>query len=199
MKNYMRYVIGLLFLLAAIIVMVVLFNIAKSIFTGGSDDKQPASNNRSFDLAEARKSGESVRFTTKGPIVGNEEHRNIRITVDPQTRRLEVIQGYDGQVIRTQETTNTQEAYEAFINALNGVGFTRALDPEGRGSEDQSCPQGRKYNYEVAPGSSESFYSWGVTCSRKQGTFAGDHAAVQNLFQRQIPEYREAVSDVNFR
>ncbi len=196
MKSYMKYLISLLFLIGVIVVIVLLFNLIRNIFTSDSPEQQQTGKTRSYDLIGAGKSGQPVRYTVQGAVVGNEEHRSISITVDARTRKLEVLQSYNNQVIKSQETPNTQEAYNAFIAAINGAGFTSNVRPEGRGDEAQSCPLGRKYIFEAAPGTSNSFRTWSTSCGKKQGTFTGNQSTIQTLFQDQIPNYSQLVSGV---
>jgi hypothetical protein len=193
MKGYVRYIIGVLFLIGAIILIVVGFNIIRGIFKPKVPDQQSQSS-KVLNLTDVAKDGKAVRYVLQGPVSGNEEHHTIRITVDSGTRRVEILEGYSGQVTKSQEFPNTKEAYDAFMAALNGAGFTRTFDAKNRGSESQSCPLGRKFAYEVAPGTDTMFHSWNVSCGGKQGTAAGNTQVIQRLFERQIPDYNKYIS-----
>lgn len=190
----MRYIIGVLFLIGAIILIVVGFNIIRGMFKPKVPENQKPQGVKIINLEDAAKDGKSVRYSLQGPVSSREQHHRIRISVDPTVRRVEVVQGYNGQVIKAQEFPNTKEAYEAFMAALTGAGFVRTHEPEGRGIEDQSCPLGRKYAYEVAPGTSDQFYAWTTSCGGKLGTSAGNNSMIQRLFERQIPDYNKFVS-----
>lgn len=193
MNKYARYAVGAGLLILAIIVIVVLFNIIRGALAG--NDEQ-AVQNRGVNLLEAPSKNQAVQYTIRGAVVGHEDRRSIRITVDRNNRKVEVLQGYDDQVINSQQFSNTQESYEAFVKAINGAGFTARLNPQDRGDEAQSCPLGQKYNYEIAPGTNDSFYTWSTSCSRKHGTFNGDRRTIEEIFQRQIPNYREITRSV---
>lgn len=195
MKESGRYIIGILFLFIAIALIVVLFNLVAGLF----DADEPESSGRekpAVDLSRVPERGQAVQYTIIGPTVALEKHHRIRITIDRGSRTVEVLQGYDSQVVKSRRLSNTQEAYEAFIAALNGAGFASTVDKKGRGDKTQSCPLGRKYSYEVAPGTSEGFSSWSTSCGDKQGTFAGNDSLVRSLFRKQIPDYNEYTSDV---
>lgn len=188
MQVVRRYGFGVLLLIIAIVLIVVGFNFVRGLFRNDPARQQEETAKR-VNLLDAANSNRTVRYTINGSIVGNEEHRVIRITVDGSTRRAEVIQGYSSQVIKSQETPNTPEAYRAFIAAINGAGFTNTVAPQGRGDEAQSCPLGRKYAYELDPGAQGAFRTWNTSCSRSQGTFTGNTQLIQTLFQKQVPEY----------
>jgi hypothetical protein len=196
MKNYGRYVTGVLFLIAALVLIILGFNFIRNIF---SDDKkgQPQTQNlQKVNLIESAQKGDPVRYTIQGAIQGEEQFRSIRITVDRNNRTAEVLQGFNYQVIKSQQTPNTQPAYEAFVKAINGAGFTNQISPLGRGDEAQSCPLGQRYSYEIAPDSANHFRTWYTNCNRTTGTFTGNNTLVRTLFQRQIPEYGDFTRDI---
>lgn len=193
MKDFSRYAIGVVLLVLAIVLIVVGFNFIRNIFNGDDSQQQTV---KKVDLLTVPQKDQTVQYTIDGQIVGSEEHRIIRIKIDRDFRTIEVVQGYGNNIIKSQETPNTLEAYEAFIAAINGEGFVASVPPEGRGEEAESCPLGRRFIYEVAPGTSDSFRTWSNSCGRKEGTFAGDASAIRTLFQRQIPDYDKYVSDV---
>lgn len=193
MKEISGYLIRILIVFGIIILLIFAFNFIRNLFDREEDNRQAP---RSFDLKKAVEDGETLRYTTHGAIVGREEHRKIRITVTPDRRVVEVIQGYQGDILKSQQFANTREAYEAFAEALIGAGFTRVVNGTVALEEEKTCPLGRKYNYEVAPGSNDSFYSWANSCRGAQGTFRGEDGTIRILFQEQIPDYRRYVSDV---
>lgn len=192
MKEYARYAIGVLFIIGAIVLIVVGFNLIRSIFKGSDKDTQQTQH---VDLGETASSGMPVRYTISGSTVGKDRHRAIRITVDRNSRRIDIVEGYDEQIVKSEQFDNTQAAYSAFVSALRGAGYTDNVDPEGRGDENRSCPLGLTYIYEVNPGSSGAFRTWSNSCSERYGSFAGNDSLVRQLFQLQIPDYSRYVSD----
>lgn len=198
MRDYGKYVFSGLFVIAVIVLVIVGFMLIRNILSDEQPDDQPEQTQQNVNLIDEGRDGKPVRYTIVGSVVGNEEHRSVRITVDPSSRLVEVIQGYNGQVIGSQRTPNTQEAYNAFIAALAGSGFVRLAERGDRGIEAESCPLGQKFNFEVAPGMSDSFYSWATTCGARLGTFGGNQPTVDTLFKRQIPNYSNFTQNVRF-
>ena len=194
MQKFGRYIIGVLFLIVAIVVLVFIFNIFRSIFSNG--DEEQSKPNGAFNLSEASDQGKSLRYTVRGQINGREEHRLIRITVTPENRKLEILQGYDQEVLSSQEFQNNRSAYDAFAEALNGAGFTARGPITGGIPQDQACPLGRHFIYEVAPGEQNSFHSWNTTCGKKNGNFRGKDKDIRTLFEIQIPDYDTLIQDV---
>ncbi len=194
MKDYGRYVTGVLMFVAVIVLLFIGFKVIKNLLTG--DKPSQTQTAKKVNLLSVPEKDETVQYMIVGPVTGDEQHQSIRIKVNRDFRTIEVLQGFDNEIIKSQETPNTLAGYEAFVAALNGAGFTKTLPPEGRGSEEQDCPLGRKFIYETAPGTSDEFRSWSNSCSSKQGTFGGKASLVRTLFQRQIPDYSKYVADV---
>lgn len=196
MKEYRRYAMGIAFLIAAIVVIILIFNLIKALVTSDPPAEQQAQTNKKVELLKAPEKGQTVQYTVTGPVIAKEDQRSIRIKVSKDSRVVEVLQSYNAAVVKSQNLPNTKESFDAFIAALNGAGFASSVGPEGRGDEAQSCPLGRKFAFEIAPGMSESFRSWSNSCGNKQGTFTGNQTTVQTLFQKQIPNYGQYVADV---
>lgn len=194
MKTYLRYVFGVLAIILVVVLLVVGFNAIRKLLSSNGPVEQQTT--KKVDLLAAPAANQAVQYTVRGAIVGNEEHRSIRITIDRNTRRVEILAGYNDQVINTLQIANTQDAYQAFIEALQGSKFTKTVAPEGRGIEAQVCPLGQHFIFELAPGMNDSFRSWATSCSAKQGTMVGNRTTIQTLFQRQFPTYNQFVSGV---
>lgn len=137
----------------------------------------------------------SVAYTIHGKIVGNELHHSIRITVDKGVRRVDVIEGYDGQVISSQQFNNTEAAYDTFLQAIAGEGFSKTKDSTSS-DEKGSCPLGKRYAFEAYENAEQKLHTWATSCSTKLGTFAGKRSTIEQLFKRQIPEYNKVVRGV---
>ena len=136
-----------------------------------------------------------VRLTVEGEIEAKEEHRAIRITVGRARRNVEVLRGYDAEVLKSQPLDNSQAAYDEFLQALTTAGFANRKDAP---QEDERgvCPTGRRYIYEVLDSSEEVLRLWSTSCSGKQGTLAGNASLIRTLFEAQIPDYAEFTRDV---
>ena len=133
----------------------------------------------------------NVSQTTVGKLVGDEDRREVRITVSPTERRLEVLGGYDETVLSSVSYPNTQSAYATFLSSLANLGFTSKKDttisdPKG------VCPTGNRYVYDLSDGGNHVSNLWSNSCD-KVGTFAGRGSTIRELFQRQIPNYFEQV------
>lgn len=195
-RSYVRYALGVLLLIGAIILMIVLFNVIRNSFR--QTDTSPAiqAPNEKV-LNESASKGLPVQFTVRGIVNAQETHRSIRITVDRSTRTIDVLEGYNGKVIKTQTFPNTTEAYNSFIDSLEGAGFAKRAVGDNRGVEGVTCPLGLLYTYEIDPGVNPAVLrTWSTSCSSNQGSFTGNRIQVQTLFQRQIPDYNGFTSGI---
>jgi uncharacterized membrane protein len=198
MRDYGRYIISVIFVIAIIVLIVIGFLLIRNILSSDSATDRPSETRRNIDLVEEGKAGKPVRYTINGNVVGNEEYRSVRITVDRSSRLAEIIRGYEGEVIESQRTANNQNAYDAFIAAIASAGFAQVNNRPAGPTEAAACPLGQTFNYEVAPGMDGAFRSWSTSCGNRQGTFNGSHQTIDNLFKRQIPNYGDFTQNVRF-
>ncbi|MCW1907991.1 MAG: hypothetical protein KIH63_001480 [Candidatus Saccharibacteria bacterium] len=197
MNNASRYIVG--FLLVAIFVF---FGVAIFRSATNNDDKKPetvATVVQAKTLPEYAGTDAEVSVNVVGPIIGEAEHRQIRITVSRDRRTLDVLQGYQGRVIKTKSYFNDQSAYDVFLRALQGLNFTASKTPKIE-DEFKACPLGVHYEYALDKTGSddEDFKLWSVSCGVDIGTFAGGPGpTIRTLFQKQIPDYDALVEGVN--
>lgn len=181
----MRYVVGVI-----IVVLALLFIIIALVNRGGND--QPAE--RAVDLADYANQAAQVEFTQYGRVVGQEERRAIRITVSRTERVVEVLHGYEERVERREVFDNIEAAYSEFVMALHRAGY--ATEREADDDDSGICPTGKRYTYKLFDDDSRVFDNWSTSCSRSQGSFAGDASLVRRLFENQIIDYRDITRGV---
>lgn len=136
-----------------------------------------------------------VSHTTHGRLVGDTERRSVRVSVTPTERRIEILSGYDQNVIKSQSYPNTVKGYETFLSALDLAGFaktkkTSLVDEKG------VCPAGNQYLYTVEAAGATPVRTWSTSCSSSEGNFAGNAATIRQLFRDQIPDYSKQLDDV---
>jgi len=123
-------------------------------------------------------------YTVEGNVRGNNMYRAVRTTVTREYRLIEVIEGYQNNVIKSQKEANNQEAYATFLAAIESKGYgkerkTKKVDDEG------ACPLGQKFVYEIYDGQKQVQRFWATTCG-SQGTSGANNPVVRILFDRQI-------------
>jgi hypothetical protein len=185
----MKYVIGVI----AVIIVTILAVVLIVNRDGGQEDANQTGK-RVVSLYEDAKDGGIVSYTIEGPIVGEDEHRAVRITVNSGTRKIEILKGYNNTVEKSQTFNNTSAGYEEFLKALEIAGFSREQSYNPK-DERGVCPLGRRYIYEFEKSGRDNLKTWSTSCSEKQGTFGGVATTIRRLFQNQIPEYSKFVSD----
>jgi hypothetical protein len=183
----MKFIMAVLGVILLVVLVIVLF-------TRGGGDKQPTV--KPVVVSEEAREGVSVVLTTRGKLVGEDERRGIRITVNQDERRLEILTGYEEAVERAQVYPNTHAAFENFLVALDQMGFNRsrlsAIEDE-RGA----CPTGKTYIYELREYSQQLVRLWDTSCGSKIGTMDGKDTTVRKLFEEQIPDYTKQVQGVD--
>lgn len=138
-----------------------------------------------------------VSWTQQGRIVGNNQFSSIRVIVTPTYRRIEILNGYENQVLRSTDYENNQEAYNTFTRALDLMKFGRSRtvsNPDVQGV----CPFGNRFLYVFNANSQQLVNTWSDTCSNSNGTYAGGNAvSTAQLFRNQIPDYGRQTSGVS--
>ncbi|MBX4201651.1 hypothetical protein KW803_02020 [Candidatus Saccharibacteria bacterium] len=184
-------------LILAVIGIFIFMVILVALLFGGN--KKPATPGEALKpLPDYADTNATVSFTTDGIINGDEMHRGIRITVSANQRSLDVLQGYNPRVIQSQTFVNNQEAYKVFLTAIANAGFlTKSKKVPATAVETGQCPLGFRYNYTLQDTGNDLSNLWSTSCGSKTGTSGGSTSLLSTLFQRQIPNYSNLVSNVN--
>ncbi len=187
-----RVIIFLTVLVGVVLLLTLIFG--RPFAKKDSSQAPPATKDKGLELVDYATRDSRVVFTIEGPIVSQEVHRSVRITADRLQTKLEVIQGYDNNVIQTNTFRNTEASYTAFLQAISRQGFaserkTRIDDPRS------ACPLSQRYYYELYDGGEQKLNLWSATCSTN-GSSRARSGTVRSLFERQIPDYSRLVQNV---
>jgi hypothetical protein len=145
-------------------------------------------------LADYANSDVEMQLTTSGEINAQELHREIVINIGQNQRTVSVVQGYQGNVIKSESFPNSESAYKAFLSAVDLAGYTRTKTSRFP-TEAGQCPLGQRFVYQILNDSKANQRTWSTTCG-SVGTFAGNGTLIRQLFQNQIGNYQEFVRDV---
>jgi hypothetical protein len=181
-----KFFFGLLAFIAAVVVVILLIvSLVRGVNSSPSNTIT-----RSYDLKDTSAENTIARYTVSGPIVADEDYREIRVTVSKNARTVDTLRGYKREVIATKTLPNTAEAYRAFLGALHAADFTAT-----RGTVENEprtiCVTGNQYAYSLTHEGARKVDTWTTSCSSKQGSFAGNVDGTANLFFAQIPNYAE--------
>lgn len=173
----MRYFIGFL---AVVIFVVAIFILVLRGFRGPD---QPAE----APLTDYTSTNIMMRYTVDGPINNEESHRKVRITVSRSESRIELIQGYQENVILAKSYVSNEEAYGTFLRTLDLLNFTEGDKNPEKADERGVCPTDNRFVYEIVNGTDKLQRYWKGSCGG--GTFGGNANLVRAAFIQQIPDY----------
>ncbi len=176
----MRIIRTIIFLLVCVGLIWLIVLLFSSIFSSGNQTTPVTSTK----LGSYARVGTTAQLISDGPVVANQEHRSVRITVESTQSKIELISGYDGSVIRQEVFPNTVESYTVFLRSLDTLGFSK-VSKSGVQDERGQCPLGSRYVYKLTDGNRDVIRGWSSTCGT--GSFGGVRASVRTLFIRQIP------------
>lgn len=187
-----RFVIFLTAFVGFILILFLIFgrgssNTPKPIETN-KKDKAPSS------LVDYIDRDSKVILTVAGRINGDDAHRQIRITVTPTEREVEVIQGYQNNVIKKQNFSNNKPAYDQFMRSLARTGFSKERKSVLK-DERGICANEQRYIYEIIDNNEQVSRTWAGQCNK--GNSMGNAPFILQLFRNQITDYGKFVNGVN--
>lgn len=174
----MRYLIGFLGIIAILILIIVL------IVRGGGSGTAPGE----IDLADYLTSTSQVRYTIDERVQADQTHEVTRISVNQNEATLDIMQGYEGHIVKSKTYLNNSPAYAAFLMALKRSGYTEGNHNKDVQDERGFCPLGKRYVYELFDDGKQVQRLWNTSCG-DAGTFRGKSSTIQKLFELQIPDY----------
>jgi hypothetical protein len=195
-RGYLRYFIGFFVTIGLIIVLIVL------LFGGGGDKKTSDTPEAPKTLSSIADTDAQVRMTIAGAVRSNQEYTEVQVTVDRNSANLDIISGFEGNVVDSQNFASNQPAYETFLRALTHAGYM--LGEKGaKGklyADDRGyCPTGQRYIFEIIENGKTVQRYWSSSCGKSAPkTYLGTTSLTITLFQRQIPEYNTLTDDVIF-
>lgn len=191
----MKFFFGLLAFLAAVIVVVLLVVGLFKSFNG--NDNGNLISTSTYSLSDKTAVDTVARYTVRGPVVADEDYRQVRITISKNSRSVEVLKGYAGVVEKVSTLSNTPDAYTAFLGALSAAEFSDRR--EGGSSVDPSttCVTSTKFFYELTLASEKKVDTWTSSCSFKDGNYGGNALGTAQIFKAQIPTYDQLTNGVN--
>lgn len=133
-----------------------------------------------------------------GPVQSDQEHTSLRITVSRSQTEVELINGYEGRVVRQEAFQNNSTSYINFLKALDKAQFNRAVKKNISKDERGFCPLRNRFIYTLNQGATTLIRSWTSTCGT--GNFSGNQALVRQLFVQQIPNttFQDVLRGSNF-
>lgn len=185
-----RYLIG--FGLVILLLFIIIFMIVR----GGGDDNGTVPETKKELVSYS--TNDQVTLTNRiiGPITAPQNHNEIEINVTNTMATVNLINGYDGNIVNSRSYPLTTEAFGEFLSALDKVKFTEGDTDEALRNDEGYCASGQRYIFEMREGSNNIQRFWSTSCGGTK-TFKGDDDAVINLFQSQIPDYDDLISDTN--
>ncbi len=180
MENSSRIVRLIIFLLVCIGLIWLIVLLFSRVFSSGNQTTPVATT----QMSSYGRIGTSAQLFIDGPVVVNQEHRALRITVEATQSKIELLTGYDGQVIRQEVFPGTLEGYKTFLSSLETLGFNKGNKTTQKDERGQ-CPLQNRFVYTLTDAGSDVFRYWSTPCGT--GNFGGRQSSVRVLFQRQIP------------
>ncbi len=192
MGSSIRYIVAVLF--------IIFVGVLGTILLIGRDRKPASTENvpKTVHVADFVNNERSqVVWTQEGRLVGTDTRRAARITITPNERKVEILEGYEQKVTKTSVFPNNKTAYTNFLLSLENLGYGRerkVKQPDERGV----CPTGSRFIYEIRENDENKLRLWSDSCAAADGTFAGVAPTTRQLFKAQITGYDKFISGTVF-
>lgn len=170
--------------------------IARNIFSG--NDTPMTQTQEVAPLSDYNRPGIRVTLEVQGPVVAKEEHNAYRLIVSRTDRIMQVVNGYDGSIVKQERLDNTEEAFGVFLKALERGGFDNVNAAYTNEDERGACATGRRHIYMIEDEGIELFRTWNTTCGNDIGTSDAPRS-VRTLFQKQFPNFSEFTRGLGLR
>ena len=179
----LRYLVGFFVTIGLVVLLIIL------LFSGGNDSSQKKLMTSGKPLASYASTDAQARLIIDGPIVAPIDHRQIVITVDRNSAKIDLEQGYDGSVIESHVYPNTEASYREFLHSLALLNFTKGITNDASlKSESGHCASGNRFVFELAQTGKLIQHLWATSCNGPR-SFEGNVDSTVYLFKRQIPGY----------
>lgn len=182
------------YLLGIGIVIVLLFVVIALIMRSGNDNKVPETKHELTSYVSDPNF--SVGETIIGPITAESDHNEIDITVSNSQATIDIIQGYDGNVINSKSYPMTENGYSEFLASLQKAGYSEGDTQADKKNSEGYCPTGDRYIFTAHDNSNTLQQFWATSCGGTK-TYRGNLSQTLDLFQAQIPDYSDLVNDLN--
>ncbi|HVC36717.1 MAG TPA: hypothetical protein VNE40_04745 [Candidatus Dormibacteraeota bacterium] len=182
----MRYFFGILVAIGLILLVIVL------IISGGNH--KPLAQ---VPVTSYANSTTETRLTIDGPLNDPADHRQIEITVGRDQTIFNILTGYDGSVLSTESYPMTENAYGAFLQALQLLKYNQGNTAPALQDERGYCPLGDRYIFEIVNADGKKIeHFWSTSCGGA-ATFKGQSSEVVQIFEAQVPSYDQLTADIN--
>ena len=132
-----------------------------------------------------------VQMSISGPIVAPQNHTGIVITGSQYSATYDQLQGFEGTVVSTSTTPNTENSYKAFLASLSRAGYTRGNTDPNLANEAGYCPTGNRYVFKLIQDGNTEQRFWITNCVSTPRTYLGNFPLTLNLFEAQIPNFNQ--------
>lgn len=186
----MRYILGVL--AVVVVAFLAIFAIANrgSNPSGGTPPDKTVSR-----LSTQANNNIEIVMTQRGRIVGDDSFRSVRIRITAESRTIEILDGYNQTVERSQNFSNNQTAFTELLFALDNSGYTRKQTPRYTDSRGV-CATGNVYFYDYVTQDNQKHELWSSSCSTGDGNFGGSNGLVRQIVQNQITNYNKFITNV---
>jgi hypothetical protein len=188
MRENFRYLLG--FFAVIILLIVVIF-----LIVGHNPKPQVSATTKTLD--SYANTDATVEMTIDGPVNADQTHHQIQIVVGDDTTTIELLQGYDGQVVNSKSYPNNVNSYSNFLHALSVAGYTKGDTSASLKDERGYCPEGDRYIFELDQDDKQLQRFWSTSCGSPK-SYQGNTNLTIDLFEAQVPDFGDLTDNFTY-
>lgn len=181
------------FFLGVALALVLLIVILIVVFAGGGPSNKPKAPIASY----ANDPTAQATLLIDGPEGAGSSHNQIQITITNSTSTINIIKGYNNNIIRSKTYSNSEAAFHVFLRALEYSEFDVGHNDPKLSQASGYCPLGNRYIFSFNADNTQIQRYWITSCPGDPHTFDGNLDLTVTLFQNQIEDFNSITSGLN--
>jgi len=138
-----------------------------------------------------------VSMLIDGPVSAPPQHNQVQEIVSNSQTTINIIQGYNYHIIKTQSYPLSDAGFTVFLRSLEFAGFNKGTNNPSLSQASGYCPTGDRYIFTFKVNGKQVQRYWTTNCSGVSHTFDGSLGLTTQLFQNMVPNYGTLTQNLN--
>ncbi len=181
------------FILGVALALVLLVVILIVVFSGGGPATQP----KAAIATYANDPTAQATLLIDGPEGAGSNHNQIQIIITNSTSTINIIQGYNDNIIKSKTYPNSEAGFHVFLRSLEYSEFDIGNNDPKLSQASGYCPLGNRYIFSFNADNTLIQRYWITSCAGDPHTFDGNLDLTVTLFQNQIEDFNSITAGLN--
>jgi len=138
-----------------------------------------------------------VAMLIDGPVNAESLHNQVLITINDYQTTIKVFRGYNDHVVSQDTFPMSIAGFHVFLRSLEYAGYNDGSNNPALSQASGYCPTGDRYIFTFNVNGRQVERYWITNCGSTPYTYDGNLGLTIELFQAQVPNYSNIVSNYN--